>query len=293
MKWLSKADIPRYNGMRSATLPYSGQNSKPPRAMADSLTGQQPGRTLKIYLLSIDHSRFFFYSDESEASHDPDDADDASKPTSAGVHGWFRARYKRFKSAWQHADSGALLWMRRSWDWLHTWARPDEVMLARLWLARRVDLYHPLARSAEEVRSIWADYLKKQGWRHLIWLIVNGVIAPFSIIFAILPGPNLIGYWFAYRAIHHSLVVWGIRRVQQNKIPTELYPTAALDLPLERDGDGKLGHTALGGAATRLADHVKWHTLARRARIGGKLPVDRTPDDSGHSNSHAEASRDG
>ncbi len=77
---------------------------------------------------------------------------------------------------------------------------------------------------------IWADYLKRQGRRHLLWLIVNGVIAPFSALFAILPGPNLIGYWFAYRAIHHSLVVWGIRRVQRNKIPTELHPIAALDL---------------------------------------------------------------
>jgi hypothetical protein len=168
---------------------------------------------LKIYLLLIDHARFFFYSDESEAPHDPDDADDASKPPPTGVHGWFHARYVRFKSAWQHADSGALLWMRRSWDWLHTWAHPDETMLSRLWSARRIDLHHPSARSADEVRIIWAAYLKRQGRRHLVWLIVNGVIAPVAALFAILPGPNLIGYWFAYRAIHHSLVVWGIRRV--------------------------------------------------------------------------------
>ena len=106
--------------------------------------------------------------------------------------------------------------MRRSWDWLHSWAHPDEAMLARLWSARRIDLHHPRARGRRGPRHL-ADYLNRQWRRHLVWLIVNGVIAPFSVILAILPGPNLIGYWFAYRAIHHSLVVWGIRRVQQEQ----------------------------------------------------------------------------
>jgi Mitochondrial K+-H+ exchange-related len=261
--------------------------------VTDALTGQKPGRILKIYFLLIDHSRFFFYSDELEASHDPDDADNASKPPPTGVHGWFRTRYRSFKSAWQNADSGALLWMRRSWDWLHTWAHPDEVMLAQLWSARRVDLHHPTTRSTDEVRSVWADYLQRQWRRHLVWLIVNGVIAPISVVFAILPGPNLIGYWFAYRAIHHSLVVWGIRRVQRNKIPTELHPIAALDLPVERDSDGKMSHVALIGAATRLDEHVTWHSSVRGARVGTMPQVDRTPSEASPGNFQAEKSRDG
>jgi Mitochondrial K+-H+ exchange-related len=248
---------------------------------------------LKIYLLLIDHAQFFFYSDESEASHDPDDAEDASKPPPAGVLGWSKARYKRFKSAWQDADSGALLWMRSSWDWLHTWVHPDEAMLAGLWSARRVDLHHPSARSDDEVRTIWAAYLKRQRRRHLLWLIVNGVIAPFSALFAILPGPNVIGYWFAYRAIHHSLVVWGIRRVQRNTIPTDLYPIAALDLPIKRDGDGKIGHAALAGAATRLAEHVNWHSSSPGARVEVTPSIDATPGDSNPANSQAEKFQDG
>ena len=248
---------------------------------------------MNIYLLSIDHTRFFFFSDESEASHDLEDADDPSKPPPAGVYGWIRARTKRFKSAWKHADSGALLWMRRSWDWLHTWEHPDEAMLARLWSDRRIDLHHPSARSADDVRTIWADYLKRQGRRHLVWLIVNGLIAPIAALFAILPGPNLIGYWFAYRAIHHSLVVWGIRRVQRNRIATELHPIAALDLPIERDSEGKMGHSALSGAATTLAEHVTWHSSVRRGRVGSEPPVDRTSGDARPANFQAEKSRDG
>ena len=111
----------------------------------------------------------------------------------------------------------------------------------------------------DEALAIWKDYLRQQWLRHLVWLIVNGVIAPISVLFAILPGPNLIGYWFAYRAVHHSLVVWGIRRLRRNKIPTELHPIAALDLPVEMGKDGKYAHAALTGRATGLDMHMAWH----------------------------------
>jgi hypothetical protein len=217
---------------------------------------------VKIYLLLIDHSRFFFYSDESEASDDKDHSDDSSGPRRSGVRGWVLAKYDRFRSAWEHADSGALHWMRLSWDWLHSWTHPDEAMLARLWSARTVGLYHPASRRDDEVRAIWMDYLRQQWRRHLVWLIVNAVIAPISVLFAILPGPNLIGYWFAYRAIHHSLVVWGIRRVRRDKIPTELHPTRALDLPVEIGKDGKHAHAALAGRVTGLDMHMAWHGAA-------------------------------
>ena len=68
---------------------------------------------MKIYLLLIDQERFFFYSDESESSHDEGEGDDSSSPARQGLRGWFHGRYSKFKSAWQHAESGALLWMRR------------------------------------------------------------------------------------------------------------------------------------------------------------------------------------
>jgi hypothetical protein len=228
---------------------------------------------VKIYLLLIDHARFFFYSDESEASDVTDHSDDSSTHRRSGVSGWFLAKYDRFRSAWQHADSGALHWMRQSWDWLHTWAHPDEAMLARLWSARRVDLYHPASRRGDQVLAIWNDYLRQQWRRHLVWLIVNGVIAPISVLFAILPGPNLIGYWFAYRAVHHSLVVWGIARVRRNKIPTELQPTLALDLPVEMGKDGKHAHAALVGRATGLDTHMAWYGSACAAPAFSKPTV--------------------
>jgi len=230
---------------------------------------------VKIYLLLIDHASFFFYSDESEASREKDEAvgDNSQASSRSGIRNWVIARYDRFKSAWQNADSGALLWMRRSWDWLHSWAHPDEAMLARLWSARGVDLHHPAARHGDFVLAVWKSYLRQQWRRHLVWFFINGLIAPFAFWLFILPGPNLIGYWFAYRTIHHLVVVWGINRVQRGKIPTVLHPIAALDLPIERKDDGRMSHDALTGAGTRLLEHVAWHKRPRGKRGRSKAPV--------------------
>ncbi len=196
-----------------------------------------------------------------------DDPDLPPEPPPSGIVGRFQARYRRFQAAWKHADSGALLWMRHFWDWLHTWAHPDETMLARLRSARAITVRYPALRDAAEVRLAWSTYLGQQWRRHLVWLVVNGLIAPFSVLFAILPGPNLIGYWFAYRAIHHMLVVWGIRRARGNKIATEFVPIAALDIPIEPTRGVKSRHPALPGAAARLHEHVKWHTKKQRSRF--------------------------
>jgi Mitochondrial K+-H+ exchange-related len=166
-------------------------------------------------------------------------------------------------------------------------------MLARLWSARRIDLRHPASRSSEAVRAIWSDYLRQQGRRHLAWFAVNGFIAPFAFWLFILPGPNLIGYWFAYRTIHHLIVVWGIARVRWNKVATELCPIAALDVPIEHKDDGKAAHIALSGSAARLDEHVAWHSSAGRVPTSRQRAVAPPSAGSQPAHSHAETSSDG
>jgi hypothetical protein len=247
---------------------------------------------VKIYLLQIDQERYFFYADVSESSDDASEGNDTSSPPGSGLRGWLHDCYSRFKSAWQHADSGAMLWMRRAWDWLHSLTRPDEAMLARLRSARRIDLHHPAARTGDEVRAAWRRYLNYQWRRHLFWMSINGAIAPIAFLLFVLPGPNLIGYWFAYRAIHHLLVVWGIRRVWLDRLATELHPAAALDRPLEPDEGGQACHAALAGAADQLQEHVEWHDAGRRARGARWPPVTASPTAQEPAHDLAEESRD-
>jgi hypothetical protein len=235
---------------------------------------------VKIYLLLIDHERFFFYADESATPDEQRDGVETSGPPARGVRGWVHGKYENLRAEWQHGSSGAIWWVRRAWDWLHSLAHPDEAMLARLRSARRIELHHPASRAGDEILGIWRRYLSQEWWRHLLWLSVNGLLAPPTIATLwILPGPNLIGYWFAYRAIHHGLVLWGIRRVWRGAIPTELRAINALDLPIERDGDGEPCHAALGEKPARLGEHVAWHESPRRWRAG-KPAAPASPADS-------------
>jgi hypothetical protein len=239
---------------------------------------------VKIYLLLLDHERFFFYADVSASPREVGAGPAAGAVPRSGLRGWLHARYQKLVAEWQYGESGAIVWVRRAWEWLHSLAHPDEAMLARLRGARSIDLHYPATHSSVEVREIWRDYLWYQWWRHLLWFAVNGAVAPPAIaILWILPGPNLIGYWFLYRAIHHALVLWGIRRVMRNQFPTEFIPLGALDVPIERDGSGQPVHEALGEKTARLAEHVDWHLAARRARRRNRLrqfaPPAKSPPD--------------
>jgi Mitochondrial K+-H+ exchange-related len=225
---------------------------------------------VKIYLLSIDKRRCFFYADESEASLDEGDGPRSSGPPPTGLRGRLLDRYHRMRSAWEHSESRVARWTRRTWDWLHTWSHPDESMLVRLRSAHRIDLHHPASRSSDEVRALWGGYLNHRWWRHLLWMTLNSVIAPFTVLFAILPGPNVIGYWFAYRAIHHTLIVWGLRRVRSGRIPIEFHPLASLDRPIEVNEAGEAKHAALDGEATLLEEHVAW--TESESRDNSSLP---------------------
>ena len=201
---------------------------------------------MKVYLLSIDNRRFFFYADAAAAREEDDRAEPSAPPT--GVWGRLQERYHKIKSTGERSDSWIVQWTRRSWDWLHSWSHPDESMLVRLRSTRRIDLHHPAARPADEVRALWTDYLNHRWWRHLLWMTANGLVAPFALATLwILPGPNLIGYWFAYRAVHHALIVWGIRRVRRERIDLDLHPVAELDWPIAVDDAGKASHAALDG----------------------------------------------
>jgi hypothetical protein len=211
---------------------------------------------VKIYMVLIDDERFFFFADEAALAHDEEGNFPA--PEQSGVRKWLHDRFEKFKAAWQGAGSGAVYWMRKAWDWLHTLSHPDERMLARVRSARSITLYHPASRSDIDVRSHWRNYLAREWRRHLFWLVINAMITPAAALLFILPGPNLIGIWFAYRSVHHLMVVWGLTRARRGLILTELHAIKALDLPIENDENGKSRHRAVEDSEEQLDRHVTW-----------------------------------
>jgi hypothetical protein len=220
-----------------------------------------PGSTVKIYLLLVNDEQFFFYSDESEAD---ESSEEDPAPAASGVRRWLEERWHRFQKAFHEADAGVARWARRCWDWLHSLTRPDESMLVRLRSTRRIDLDHPALQTEEDVARIWHGYLARRWRTHAVCLSYNAIIAPLALaLLWPLPGPNLIGYWFAYRAVHHWLILRGIRSVRKGRIVTYYHADAALDQPVERDPEGKARHAAVGGSDDRLDDYLNFTSPPR------------------------------
>src|SRR5438445_510587 len=163
---------------------------------------------VKVYLLHVgdgaEARQRVFYS-EPPADIGPDDLD-AGAVGARGFPGWIERWFRRVKHESGRSHSRAARLTRRLWVSLHRRHHPDETLLARLRLARAIHLHHPASMTREEVLAAWSAFLVAGRWRHWPWFLVNALIAPLTILLIPLPGPNLIGYWFTYRALHHVLI---------------------------------------------------------------------------------------
>jgi hypothetical protein len=135
-----------------------------------------------------------------------------------GLRGWFERTLAHYKSAWWESEGGVVRWLRGVWDWLHRRTYHDEPLLAHLRHASAVEIAHASVLSRDDAQKLWRTYLASRRRRHGIWFAVNALVAPVTIVLAPLPGPNLIGYWFAYRAVHHGLILAGLRKVKQGRV---------------------------------------------------------------------------
>ncbi len=207
---------------------------------------------MKIYLLSIDGRRCFFYADESE----PPDVEDGAGPGSRGWLGQLADRWHRLQTAWDRSEARPV----RGAPGLGLDALlgpPGRVDAVAAAFRRRIELHHPVSRDPGEVRKLWDDYLNHRWWRHMLWMSANAIVAPPGLLILwVLPGPNVIGYWFAYRAIHHALIVWGIYRLRRDGVPIELRPLPRSTGP--SSATRKAGRGMTPSTATRLAWTSTW-----------------------------------
>lgn len=182
---------------------------------------------MKVLLLRLEEERRLFYSEGPET---PSEDEEARNPPKEGVRGWLEAKYRGLQTTITGAESGVGLHMRRAWEWLQRRTAPDEAMLRALRNAEAVHLYYPATMEGEEALDSWTDYLRSRVRRHTLWLILNALITPLTLLLAPIPGPNIIGYWFLYRAVCHLLALLGVRRaLSREKVETELFASGALE----------------------------------------------------------------
>lgn len=180
---------------------------------------------MKIYLLRFDDERCIFYSEEREIL----DVERETHVPRRGLRGVIERRYKALQKTLTESESGVGLHMRRLWEWLHERTHPDEALLRRLRHVSAPTIFYPLTLTEEAARALWTHYLKNRQRRHLLWFILNALVVPLTLVLTPLPGPNVIGYWFVYRAACHLLALYGLRRARNEQPATQFFSTSALD----------------------------------------------------------------
>ena len=59
--------------------------------------------------------------------------------------------------------------------------------------------------TSEQAMTLIRRILHRDYERHKVWLVVDSVGLVLSTLLVVLPGPNVVGYYFAFRVVGHWL----------------------------------------------------------------------------------------
>lgn len=125
-------------------------------------------------------------------------------------------------------------------DWIMAWVAERIAEQRLLWNLRReteVAAHYPPDLTFDRAHTLIRRTLQRDWERHRLWLAVDSVLLLGSIALILLPGPNIIGYYFAFRVMGHWLSIRGalqglknVKWIGQPCEPlTKLRDAAALD----------------------------------------------------------------
>jgi hypothetical protein len=112
------------------------------------------------------------------------------------------------------------------------WAAESIAEQRLLWQLRgraEATLVHPDDLTDAQAYQLLRRSLQRDWERHRFWMIVDALGGAVSVLLILLPGPNLIGYYFLFRIIGHFLSLRGARhglsRTTWTKMPTRALTT--------------------------------------------------------------------
>jgi hypothetical protein len=172
---------------------------------------------MDVFLVPVAEDRYELYCEE---------RDEAEHPSEAPPSGIFRRMAYRFREMLAEAERD------RSRDPADN-APPPTGMMARikaralrwvaesiaeqrlLWQLRRrneASLKYPHDLREEHALEIVRRQLGRDFERHRFWLAIDSIGLIASAVLMLLPGPNLIAYYFAFRMVGHYLSIRGARQ---------------------------------------------------------------------------------
>jgi hypothetical protein len=178
-----------------------------------------------VYLVPVGRNRYELYTEP------PDDATPSDPP-----EGFFGQRFHRMRERWHEAVEKA----RRSdadgrWARFRNWAvcRASETIAEQrtLWSLRQVEtarLSYPSDLSEIEATNERVRLLADARRHHGKWVVIDGLLFVASGAFMLVPGPNVLAYYFGLRLVGHCLSWRGARHGMDQTIwQTQAEPALA------------------------------------------------------------------
>jgi hypothetical protein len=97
-------------------------------------------------------------------------------------------------------------------EWIMAWVAERIAEQRLLWNLRRekaVVAFHPQDLTFEQAHTLIRRTLQRDWERHRLWLVVDSLLLIGSIALILIPGPNIVGYYFAFRVMGHWLSIRG------------------------------------------------------------------------------------
>jgi len=194
---------------------------------------------MDVYVIPVGEDQYELYC---EPSVDPE-SEVEGEPT-GGLFGRLRLRFREMIRAAEdrpgEALPGSRSWLGRLQDRSLRWVAQRIAEQRLLWNLRRhtaVRAAHPEDMAFDQVLALIHRTLQRDYERHRLWLVIDtaGLLASAPI--ALVPGPNMLAYFFTFRVFGHWLSMRGAsqgrHRVKWSGRPcpplTELRDLASLE----------------------------------------------------------------
>jgi hypothetical protein len=188
---------------------------------------------MEVYLIPVGPDRYELYcEDHGDAEAMVGDV----QPT-----GRFAALYHKFRAALALVEEerqsgvprvheGPRTWTERMKDRTMCWLAEKIAEQRLLWRLRKeteVKLFHPDDMTGEEAMTKVRANLQSEANRHWKWSIIDAVLFALSGIVALVPGPNVLAYYFGFRLVGHYLSRRGAKNGLDNVLWSQC-PSAQL-----------------------------------------------------------------
>jgi hypothetical protein len=169
---------------------------------------------MNVFLVPVAADRYALYSEERE-DHVPAPVEGGGFVQRAAQHFQSQLDAAERRGSASDPPDGQASWISRLKTRSLRWIAESIAEQRLLWQLRgraAAVLHHPDDLTESPARELLQRSLRRDWEHHRFWLVVDSLCGLASLMLVLIPGPNVIGYYFLFRIAGHYLSLRGARQ---------------------------------------------------------------------------------